>query len=242
MSPKNNRNFDITFLILISFFGLILIAVLTVFPPNVSENTLWRKPLIGSIFSAICILGVLAVFSPSRCLKLIELQKNGNSSNSISGNFPSHTSSSSLQGHHSTCGKFSAHVFRIRNRTFCAACTGLFFGGLFALVVAFFYFFGIWHVMEQNSSVMILLGILGVGVGLFQFKFRNLLRLLLNTFFVLGTLFILIGVDVLVQSLMFDLFIVSLILFWLFTRISLSQWDHQQICAECDDVSCELAK
>jgi hypothetical protein len=103
------------------------------------------------------------------------------------------------------------------------------------------YFFGNWRIPEQNSSIMVLLGILGVGVGLFQFKFRNLLRLSLNTFFVLGTLLILIGIDEFVQSLMIDLFVVSLILFWLFTRISLSQWDHKRICSDCDIAGCEFA-
>jgi hypothetical protein len=240
MTSKQQRGFDIIFLSFLSFFGLLLIAILTGSPPNVSGNVPWRKPLIGSIFSLICILGVLAVFSPSRCCTILKLKKR-ESLNSNSGKFASHTSSSSLQGHHPSCGKFSAHIFRIRNKTFCAACTGLLFGGLFALAGAVLYFFGIWHVAGQNSSVIVLLGILGVGLGLFQFKFSSLIRLLLNTFFVLGTLLILIGIDVLVQSLIFDLFVVSLILFWLFNRISLSQWDHKRICAECDVTDCELA-
>jgi len=239
MTPKQQRSFDIIFLTFLSFFALFLIAILTGSPPNVSGNVPWRKPLIGSIFSLTCILGVLAVFSPNLCLTIFKLKKR-EALNSNSGKFASHSSSSSLQGHHPSCGKFSAHIFRIRNKTFCAACTGLLFGGLSALAGAVLYFFGIWHVAGQHSSVIVMLGILGVGLGLFQFKFSSFLRLLLNTFFVLGTLLILIGIDVLVQSLMFDLFVVSLILFWLFNRISLSQWDHQRICAECDVADCKL--
>ncbi len=146
-----------------------------------------------------------------------------------------------MQGHHPSCGKFAAHVFQIRSKTFCAACVGLLLGGLLALAGALLYFFGNWRVPEQNSSIMVLVGILGVGLGLFQFKFRNLVRLSLNTFFVLGTLFILIGVDEFVQSLMVDLFVVSVIFFWLFTRISLSQWDHKRICSDCKVVGCEFA-
>ena len=242
MSPKHHRSFDMIFPILISFLGLLLIAVLTAFPPIVTGNIPWRKPLIGSIFSSICILGILAVFSPTQCLKILELRKKKSTSNFSSGKFVSHRLSSSLQGHHPNCGKFSAHVFRIRSKTFCAACTGLFFGGLLALTGALLYFFGNWRIAEQNSSLMVLLGILGVGLGLFQFKFRNLVRLLLNTLFVLGTLVILIGIDEFVHSLMFDLFVVGLILFWLFTRISLSQWDHKRICSDCNVAGCELAE
>jgi hypothetical protein len=238
MIPKQQRNFDITFLTLLSLLGLLLIAILTAFPPNVSGNIPWRKSLIGSIFSTICVLGVLAVFSPTNCSTILKLKESEASNNS--GTFASHTSSSSMQGHHPSCGKFSAHIFRIGNKTFCAACTGLLSGGLFALAGALLYFFGGWYVAGQNSSVIMVFGILGVGLGLFQFKFSNILRLLLNVFFILGCLLILIGIDMLVHSLMFDLFVVSLILFWLFTRISLSQWDHQRICSECNVVGCEL--
>jgi hypothetical protein len=241
MTPKQQRNFDVIFLTLLSFLGLLLIALLTAFPPNVSSGTvLWQKPLVGSIFSAICVLGVLAALSPTQCLRILESIKS-KAPKSNSRTFTSHTSSSSLQGHHPRCEEFSAHVFRIGNKTFCAACMGLLLGGLFVLCGALFYFFGIWFVAVQNSSLMVVFGILGVGLGFFQFKFRGFVRLLLNMFFVLGTLLILIGVDVLVHSLMFDLFVVSLILFWLLTRISISQWDHQRICLECNNVGCELA-
>ncbi len=240
MPPKQQRSFDITFLTLLSLFGLILIAILAGFPPNVSENIPWRKPLIGSIFSAICVFGVLSVFSPTQCSTIFRLKKTKYTNNSTSGMFAAHTPSSSRQGHHPRCGKFAAHVFRIRDKTFCTACTGLLLGGLFALAGALLYFFGIWHVAGENSSMVVVFGILGVGLGLFQFNFSNLARFLLNTFFVLGALFILIGIDVQVHSLVFDLFVVSLTLFWLFTRISLSQWDHRRICSECNVAGCKF--
>jgi hypothetical protein len=214
---------------------------MTIFPPTVTGILPWRKPLIGSIFSSICILGILAVFSPTQCSKILKLRKKENIRNSSSAKLISHGLSSSLQGHHPRCGKYTAHVFQIRNKTFCAACVGLLLGGLLALIGSLLYFFGNWHIVEQNSILIVLVGILGVGLGLFQFKFRNLVRLSLNTFFVLGTLFILIGIDEFVYSLMVDLFVVSLILFWLFTRISLSQWDHERICSECNIAGCEFA-
>jgi uncharacterized membrane protein (UPF0136 family) len=240
MPPKHHSNFDVTFLTLLSILGLILVTVLTAYPPTANVAVPWRKPLIGSIFSIICILGALAVFSPNQCLKIFKL-KNKNSSNSGLGAFVSHRLSPSLKGHHPSCGNFAAHVFQVRNKTFCAACTGLFIGALLALTGALIYSFNNWGVFEQNSYLMVSLGVLGVGLGLFQFKFRNFVRLSLNTFFVLGTLFVLVGIDERVQSLIFDLFVLSMILFWLFTRISLSQWDHKRICLECHVTDCELA-
>lgn len=241
MNPKQQPNFDITFQTLLSLLGLILVAILTAFPPNVSGNIPWRKPLVGSIFSAICVLGVFAVFWPTQCSTIFRLKKTETTNKTTSDMFASHTLSSSQEGHHPRCGKFAAHVLQIRDKAFCAACTGLLFGGLFALAGALLYFFGSWQVIVQNGSMILVFGILGVGFGLFQFIFSDFVRLLLNTFFVLGALLILIGIDLLVNSLVLDLFVISLILFWLFTRISLSHWDHRRICSKCDFICCELA-
>jgi len=212
--------------------------MLTVYPPKVHENLLWRKPLIGSIFGLICIFGILTVFSPTKCSRIFDSRKK-KPSRPYPSKFVSHGTSSTLQGHHPDCKNFVAHVFRIGDKTFCAACTGLLLGGVLALVGTFLYFFSNWRV-EQNSFLLAWVGVLGVGIGLFQFKFRSLIRLSLNVFFVLGTFSILIGVDKLVHSVTVDLFLVALILFWLFTRISLSQWDHERICYTCKVATCEF--
>ena len=230
---------DIKYQLLLSFAGLLLVAVLSIFPPTVTGDLSWRKTVIGSIFSSICVLGILAVFSPNRCLRIFNIGKKKKTVNSDSAKLVSHGTSTVLQGHHPTCGNYDAHIFRIKGKIFCAACVGLLFGGLLALAGAAVYFFGDWRVAE-HSSLMVLLGIVGVSFGLFQFKFRNFVRLSVNTLFVLGTLLILIGIDELVHSLFFDLFVVSLIVFWLFTRISLSQWDHEKICSDCEIEDCRI--
>lgn len=144
-----------------------------------------------------------------------------------------------MQGHHSSCGKFTAHTFQINGRIFCAACVGLLFGGLLALAGSLLYFFISWNFVE-NGFLLVLVGVLGVGCGFLQQKFRSLIRLSLNIIFVLGTFFILIGIDQIIHSLLIDLFVVSVILFWLYTRISLSQRDHENICSNCNIVNCEL--
>ncbi len=224
---------DLSYKLLLSIAGLLLIVALTVFPPTVTGDFTLRKTVIGLIFSMFCLLGVLAVFSPSKCGKILDLKKGSVGSDSA----VSHGVSTVLRGHHPTCGKYSAHVFRIGDRTFCAACIGLLLGGLLALAGAAIYFFCDWQVAEY-TELIVLLGSLGVSFGLFQFKFRSLIRLSANTVFVLGALLILIGIDESVHSLVFDLFVFSLIVFWLFTRISLSQWDHEMICSGCETQNC----
>ena len=228
---------DIKYQLLMSLLGLLLIFLLTVFPPEVTIDVSWRKPVIGSIFSIFCLLGLLAIFVPKHyCSKL---GKKSKTNSSDSAEPVSHGTTSILKGHHPTCGKFVAHIFWINDRTFCAACIGLLVGGLLALAGAVIYFFCDFQVADY-SSLLIMVGIMGVFFGLFQFKFRSLIRLSLNALFVLASLLILIGVDELVHSLVFDLFVFCLIVFWLFTRISFSQWDHEIICSSCDNENCKV--
>jgi hypothetical protein len=236
---KQHYRVDIKYPLLVSFLGLFLIAALALFPPTATGDLSWRKPVIGSIFSSICVLGILAVFSPNQCLRIFNIGKKNRTIASDSTNLAAHGKSSALQGHHPTCGNYDAHIFQIKGKIFCAACTGLLLGGLLALAGAAVYFFGDWGVAE-HSSLLVLLGIVGVSWGLFQFKFKSIVRLSVNTIFVLGTLLIVIGIDELVHSLFVDLFVVSLIAFWLFTRISLSQWDHERICSGCEIENCEI--
>ena len=235
MSQQHSTQPDIKYQLLVSLLGLLLIVLLTVFPPAITGDFLWRKPVIGSIFTIFCLLGILAVFSPKQCGKTLNIKKK--TVDSDSAKLGSHGTSTFLKGHHPTCGKFAAHVFRIQDKTFCAACIGLLLGGLLAFAGAVIYFFGDWRVADY-SSLMVWLGIVWLSFGLFRFKFRNLVRLFVNIFFVLGALSILIGIDELVRSLVFDLFVFSLIVFWLFTRISLSQWDHEKICCGCEIEKC----
>jgi hypothetical protein len=238
MSKQRYIKSNIKYRLLVSFLGLFLIAMLTYFPPATTGSIFWRKPLIGLIFSSICVLGILAVLSPSKCLRIIGIGKKNTTVGSDSTKLAPNETSYALQGHHPTCGNFSAHIFRIKGKTYCAACVGLLFGGLLALASAAVYFFSDWQVAE-HSSLMVLLGLAGVSVGLFQIKFKNTIRLFVNTIFVLGNLSILIGIDALIHSLFIDLFVVSLIIFWLFTRISLSQWNNERICSDCEIENCK---
>jgi len=240
MVQKTFRNSVLTYLIATSFLGLFLAAMFMFYAPTVQENLLWRKPVIGLIFGSICVLGVLAVFFPRQCSMIFDFGKEKKSGNLGLKNFASHGTSSTLQGHHPDCENFSAHVFRIGNRKFCIACTGLLLGGLLALAGTFLYFFNNWHI-EQSSFLLVWAGISGVGFGLFQFKVRSFVRLFLNTFFVFGAFLILVGIDELARSVTVDLFLIALTLFWLFTRISLSQWDHRRICYACRVATCEVA-
>jgi len=124
-------------------------------------------------------------------------------------------------------------VIKIKGHRLCAACTGLLLGALTALIGTAFYFFG-GRRIEEAGLWAVLIGVAGMVLGFFQLKFRSFARLTLNVFFVLGAFLILVGIDEITESLFVDLFLVALIVFWILTRIQLSQWDHQRICSSCE--------
>ena len=233
----------------VSFFGLFLVGILAFNPPVAGESFPWRKPVIGSIFGSICIIGNLAALFPKECSGALHFKKEETPVNkcysSQESNPVSYRFRFAVRGHHPDCGNFSAHVFRISNRTFCTSCTGLLLGALISLIATISYFSDCWQI-GQVSLPLVYFGILGVSFGLLQFPlFKNRkspLRFLLNSFFVLGAFLILIGVDTLIHNVALDLFLILLIIFWIITRISLSQRDHKRICYACNVTTCEFRK
>jgi len=219
------------FMVSVSFFGLILSILLALNPPISQPDFVWRKTIIGLSFGTVCVLGMIAVLFPNPCSRVFQKP-----SASIS-----HSTSSSLRGHHPLCGRFSAHVFQLGDRFFCAACSGLFLGALIVLFATGLYFFGSLP-MEQNASLMVFVGALGVVLGLLQSPLPMLqnsaIRFFTSIFFVVGTFLILAGNEELAHNTSVDFFLIVLSVFWLATRIMLSQWDHERICSNCTLETC----
>jgi len=224
--PRMNNNLTLIFITGVSVFGLLMVLALSLSASaTVHENFPGRKPLIGSIFSAICILGIFASLFPRQCSGSSHFQKREKE--------PAGAEiCARVKGHHPDCEEFSAHVIRIGNHTLCAACTGLFLGGLIALTGTVLYFFNGWN-LETSSFQSVLIGIAGIALGFFQLKFKGFVRSALNTLFVLGAFSVLIGIDALMKSISVDFFVIALVVFWLLTRIQLSRWDHLRTCLDC---------
>lgn len=233
MPQSIKPNLMLIFAVSVSLFGLFASLVFALHPPTMQEDFLWRKPLIGLVFGLICVSGVFAAFFPRRCSGALHFRKGKE-------NLTSDVVSIPLKGHHPNCGRFSAHVITVSGHRLCAACSGLCLGALSALIGTVFYFFGGWHIYEMSFRVVVI-GVVAMILGFFQLKFRGFIRLSLNTLFVLGAFLILVGVDELVQSLFVDLFLIALIVFWILTRIMLSQWDHSRTCLNCES-PCEIRR
>ena len=225
------ERFMLVFSAVISTFGLVTTIILTlVSPAIVIENVPWRKPVVGSVFALICLLGIIAVLYPEKCSKIFDSPKNSKLTTTHTDNG---NSCAVMQGHHPNCGGFSSHVINIGEHHLCAACTGLSVGAIMALVGTVLYFFMNWSVGEYVLFT-VLLGVSGVALGFLQLRSKGIVRLALNICFVFGAFLVLIGIDESVGSVFLDLFFVALIVFWILTRILLSQWDHRRICRRCN--------
>ena len=228
MKTRANLNLTLGFMIACSIFGSLVILLMVVYPPMTMQDNFWRKPFVGSIFFLICAGGSLVAVSPRKCSVAHETQMvKALMDSDVKTGFPV-----SSEGHHPDCGRFSAHTIRFKGNSYCAACTGLLMGGVVAMIVtALYFFFGL--NAGSVSFPAVLVGQLGLASGLIQFKFKSWTRSAANLLFVLGSSFMLIGVDQLVGSVFVDIYVSGLIVLWILTRVMISQWDHRRICLSC---------
>jgi hypothetical protein len=235
MTEGAQPRFTIPFSIIVSTLGLIIALGLALNPAQTTQTSFsWQKSLVGSIFTLICLFGIAVALSPGKCA----LGKHGKEKSEVSGLLTSNAPYL-IKGHHYNCGRFRAHTILIDGHTLCAACTGLLLGGVGAILGTTVYFFAGYEI-ERSAFLTVLIGMSGIILGFFQLKFGGLVRMMLNVFFVLGSFLVLVGMDGLTGSLLADLFSITLIAFWLFTRILLSQWDHWRTCRTCP-ATCEIS-
>ncbi len=240
MRQRVRPNFMLMFAIGVSLFGSFTTLMIATYQQSSQEDFFWRKPLIGSIFSLICVSGLVTVFFPRRCSEALYLHETEREIDQKSKNPSIGITSIIFKGHHPACGRFSAHTVQVGARVFCAACAGLLLGAIIAFAGAGVYFFaGLGS--EQLGILTIVVGQAGLVLGFIQFRFRSYARLIVNAFFVFATLLTLIGIDRLVQNMFIDVYVTLLIIFWLWTRIMISGWDHLRICSACMQ-NCEVKR
>ncbi len=228
-------------LISISFLGLCLLPIMTF--NNIQTSTLIDPPLkgalVGLIFGGICILGIIAAIFPSRCTQMFHFGRSKKSS-SYKSKRNIRKEKIRFKGHHPICDNFSGHIIRLGSRIYCAGCLGMIFGAVIALPGGLFYFTtGFYH--NEAALIIFWLGFFGIASGLLHYTVFNLSgisRLFFNIIFVLGSFFLLIGIDMITNNLVLDLFVLALIIYWIIVRIIISQQRHQRICMLCNLKSC----
>jgi len=234
MTQTVHRNLTVLSLVSISLIGLILASILLFYTPA-SQDFPWRRPIISSTYALICILGAIAVFFPRRCSRVVFLKKWEKTPQLDETRMTTFLGFKLTHGHHPKCESFSDHELQIGNKTFCAGCTGLLIGALISLVTVSAYFLS--RVQIDKAAVPLVgFGFITVLVGLLTPVFiagRGVTRLATNAFLILGMSSILIGADTLLHNVQIDLYLMALDVLWLMTRVSLSQLNHERMCANC---------
>jgi len=209
---------------------LVLSAVGMVLVLKALENGLspvtQQNPVHLILFVALCVLGAVATLFPRRCSPEIR----------VSGDLPPSRYTDVLgvrviHGHHSDCSGFSNHEIRLGEKRICAGCLGLLAGSLIAIIITVTQVIQNVPVLPQSG----LLGLAFVAAGLAYSVLipgsPPILRMALNAFLVTGFALVYL---VLTNLRGLGLMGISLSIFWMYTRIRLSRWSHERLCAGCD--------
>jgi len=209
------------------------------------ESPTIRTFVVGLIFSIICIFGILAALFPKQCSTTFHGNKDTNFKPSPPIKYTkNHFEKNStifnvmiVHGHHTMCKEFSHHEFQILGKTFCIGCYGLLSGAILSLSVMILYLLGFWFIKEYTFNVIVWFGIIGVNLGLTKPLLTKLkqkiLRYLIEVFFVFGIFALLVTADLALKNLMVDLYLVLLSLYWLWTKITVTRFDHDKTCSIC---------
>jgi hypothetical protein len=224
MGKNMGSTASLTFLIVVSVVGLALIPVMVLQTNLIQVQVSIRNGLVGTLYIAICILGVSAVFYPAKCKSIFRKSQNP---------LPQASNLSvQIRGHHPDCQNYSANRIRVGGRVICAACSGLLIGAVIVFIGAVLHFFAGLNIV-WSSVWLLVLGETLMLLGLAQIKFAGYAKVLVNVIFVVGSFMTLVETDLLGGSIIVDLYTLGLIVYTLWFRILLSEWNNRRICQRC---------
>ena len=200
-----------------SFTGLSILVLLFLFGGGPQVFLPYQAQVTGTVFMAICLVGLIASVSPGTLHGV------------------GHGSSPSITlGHHPDCGRFNGHIIRFHGDAYCAGCTGLALGASSSIVGSVLYFY--MGVYPSGSEVIFWVGVIAVALGLIQ-HFIDLgspyLHLFLNVSLVFGSFMLASSMNAAGASLFIEAYHLVLVVFWVATRIRVSQEEHILVCQAC---------
>jgi hypothetical protein len=231
---KNQNKIITLFLILTSIFSLILTLYLINYSNNHEEKISFHNIIIGSTFVSLCFIGSIASIFPNSCGKIFSSKgkKNQNTIHSLK--------KSNSQGHHHQCKKYSNHTLKIRDKYLCATCTGLLTGAILGIVGSIMYFYA--YLQVEIIPILTILGAVGILFGFFQSIIPKtkgpLSRFFAGILLVLGTFILLVNLDQVMNNTLIDFFFIATSIFWIFTKVNLSQREHKITCLNCSIKHC----
>jgi hypothetical protein len=200
----------------LSLTGLSILVSLYMWGGGPQVHIPYQAQVTGAIFAAICLTGLVAAVSPR----------------SLCGH--RHGSSAQSTGHHPDCGRFSGHVLWVGGKPRCAGCSGLALGAMISIIgsVSFFYV----GLFRSLHWAVFWVGVVAVALGLIQ-HFIDLssphIHFLLNVSLVSGSFMVAASMSAAGASFFVEAYHLVLVIFWVATRIRVSQEEHSLVCRAC---------
>jgi hypothetical protein len=186
-----------------------------------------QNPAYLLVFVVLCALGAVATLFPRRCSPEIR----------VTGDLPPSRYTEVLgirviHGHHSDCSGFRNHEIRLGGKRICAGCLGLLAGSLIAIFITVTQAIQIIPIPPQSGPLGLAFVAAGLAYSVIIPRSPPVLRSVLNAFLVTGFALVYL---VLTSVRGLGLIGISLSIFWMYTRIRLSRWSHDRLCAGCDE-------
>jgi hypothetical protein len=223
--PESSKLF-LLILAAAAVLGLALVPILLLQPDLHGDTVPLRRPVIAVLYSAVCVLGIVAVFYPGKCRLMFQKP------NAASDPAKPASNEMQLRGHHPDCEKFSGNRITIGSSVYCAACSGLLVGAVVALGVIVLFSLGLFGAAWGNLWVLVAGEVLMLA-GLAQIKARGYVKLAVNALFVVGSSLCLVASDSIMQNFLVDAYVLMLIVYLLWFRILLSEWNNKRTCLVC---------
>jgi hypothetical protein len=177
-------------------------------------------------------MGIIAGISPKKCFRKIHLR--------IPKKEKMVLVDEKIKGHHPMCENYSVHVLKLGKSYHCIGCIGMVTGAIISMIGSSLFFFLDYRLGNFDITVFFA-GFLGVLYGLIIFNLDNvgkIVRFFSNAMYVVGAFLLLIGIDGMTSNFLLEIYLIIIIIFWIMTRITLSQYKHKKICAACQFGSC----
>jgi hypothetical protein len=217
--------FFLLFLVAVLVIGLSIVPLLLLQPNLQADPSPFRRPLVGALYSAVCILGIIAVFYPSKCRMMFKKPN-------VSPHPMKKHSTAVFRGHHPDCDNFSSNRIIIKGSVFCSACSGLLIGAILAIAWVFLFSLGFFDFGTESLWILAVGEVLML-VGLAQIKMSDYIKMAMNALFVVGSAISLGVADLTAQNFLIDVYVLGLIVFMLWFRILLSEWKNKRMCLAC---------
>lgn len=209
--------------ILLSALGIILVFwALRGEPAQPSP----QDPLQLAAFMTLCTLGAIATLFPRRCSP--EIPRNLDLHPAMYTEF---LGARIIHGHHRDCPELVNHEIFLSGKRVCAGCLGLLMGSVLAVAIAYLQFVRGFPVDPLSGYLGLVFVASGLVYSVLVPGSPPKVRTVLNALLVTGLVLVYLSLSASGLGFMG----ISLGIFWIFTRIRISRWSHDRLCAGCEE-------